>query len=557
MNPWRQHPAIAGLPIPESALPPARSWGEAARLGFVRPQANPRDPIERLTVWSGGPVPDPVRGRGRLVGPGNTADTVYRWLVRQASQRLKDVKAFIRSRGRGPTSAELTYKYTVEPGTVESWAAGAKKRAADLGIRVSQLEVTKPKRFSPRTLNIPKNVIYFASGAKNPGEIEGVARVAETQHGIGLGIDVSTCKSNCLRALDVASRRGVSLFVDSGAFREFQSKRTVSDAEWHARFRGYRALASKFGARTHLVAPDKIGDQPETARRIVTFGRLMPKRAMILLAAQGGRPGDLPRHVFWEDMHDLLVSQGVRPNKIVAALPLKAKGFTTREVTKFAEYFGEEVDRYHLLGMGPLGKSFRKTVGEIWKSSPRAKITCDATTIITGTRGNAWELGANPRVYTYAQDIVRYDVMLEAFQRSWRGGHTMEGWVADAGWGPKTIPDYSDAITEIDGWLPERHRKVLAGELEDLYRRGMGPRLTPASRETLLDSVEDWLFTPMHADDPRGPKWYDDQEVEAWLDVQWTCWLGTYFSPRVKRDALGRAWLAKVDHAVNALAFGS
>jgi hypothetical protein len=293
---------------------------------------------------------------------------------------------------------------------------------------------------------------------------------------------------------------------------------------------------------------------------------------MILLAAQGGR-GQMPRYLFWEELRKILIksNSSVRNNRnrIVAALPLKAEGFGLEEVTAFARYFGEDVKRYHLLGMSPLKKPprgtpkepglslFMKILKVIWEESPGATITCDATTIISGVRGHSWKLGVLPEPYIYAQDIVRFDLMLEAFQKSWRGGHTMEGWISGFGWGQKDVPDYTDWIIEPDEWLPDNYRKVLADWLEDRYKRGFGVKFGKAEHEQLLKSVEDWLYTPIHPDDPQGPKWYDDWEVESWIDDQWVRLLGSYFSARVKRDALEEAWLATVDAAINDLVLSS
>jgi hypothetical protein len=263
-------------------------------------------------------------------------------------------------------------------------------------------------------------------------------------------------------------------------------------------------------------------------------------------------------------MRRLLMSRGVTKKRIVAALPLKAKGFTVKEVTAFAQYFGEDVERYHLLGMSPLSRSFNKVLAEIRKESPKAKITCDATTIITGARGEAWELGINPRVYTYAQDIVRFDIMLEAFQKSYRGFGTMEGWEPGVGWKQVDLPDWTDHVVgEVDGWLPKRLRIVLADKLMERCRKARKggwscPTFGRKEHALLVRSPDDFLASYMYPEDPSTQtKWWSDPEVDWWINDQWVRFLGSYFPARVKRDAIAKAWVATTDSAINALMFNS
>jgi hypothetical protein len=280
--------------------------------------------------------------------------------------------------------------------------------------------------------------------------------------------------------------------------------------------------------------------------------------AWVLVAAQGGRQA---RHEFWEDMRDLLVTQGVPRKKIVAALPLQEKAFTLPEIKAFAKHFKRKVGRYHLLGLGPLSRTFGSVLAAIWKENPRATITCDASTLVIGVRGL---LGVVPRVYTYAQDIVRYELMFEAFQKSYRGEESLETWVRSEGWTEQLVPDYTDNIARI-GWLPPRYRKVLADWLKIRSAKGGPGDFGSESEALLLEWPSDWLQSPMY-DEPGSLKWWEDQEVSAWLDDQWVRFLGSYYTARIKRDALVKAWQAslvhmrelvpEIDQAIDAVAFG-
>jgi hypothetical protein len=559
------HPAIAGLPVPERFLPPAASWARAQRLGLTasdgrhletaRVAANPKGhPAYKTQMkWAGGPTPPRLKSKGAVVGPGDAARTVYLWFVNQASMRLSSIQEHILD--GEPSVAELVYAYSTERGTVQRWIKAIRDKAKEVRKldkisfpeAVASLEVPQPVPFSPRDLRLPMGTIYFVSGAKNPGEIEGVARLAARNPSVGVGIDVSKCNERCMLALELVAERHVPLFVDSGAFSE-KGGEPISDAEWKERLKGYRGLAELFGIRANLVAPDKVGSQRGTKARLLKYGALLRtmahEGAWILVAAQKGK---LPRHKFWDQMRSVLVSKGVPREKIVAAFPLVKSAMSMGEIKDFAEFFGGDVGRYHLLGRGPLKERlFNKTLGAIWAGNDRAVITSDSTTMVSGMRGKAELLGVVPKLYTYAQDIVRYEVMFEAFQRSYRGGETMEGWVNEIGWGEKDLPDYTDHAADVDHWLPKRFRKVLANWLEARHKRWGGTFLTSRQRELLCRSPSEWLTSPMHEGEARGPKWYDDYEVEAWLDDQWTRFLGSYFAARVKRDAMARAYNASL-----------
>ena len=99
-NPWRQHPALAGLPIPDEYLPKPWSWNTAVQLGLVyedgqaqalRAAANPEYLPEYLhKKWKTheGPIPE-LRMGGRITRVGNATQAVYDWLTEQARERAR------------------------------------------------------------------------------------------------------------------------------------------------------------------------------------------------------------------------------------------------------------------------------------------------------------------------------------------------------------------------------------------------------------------------------------------------------------------------------------
>lgn len=516
MNPWRLHPSLAGLPIPESALP--SSWGPR---GSVR--GNP---------WAEGPTPPLVKKRtGPIAVPSDAADAVYQYMVAQAALRHAAILEHVRT--GSPTHESMAFEFNVRVQTVGRWVQHARRK-----IAAGTFRVPSPRSFSPQQMRIPSGTIYFGSGTQqSPGEIEGFARLAERFGGFGVGIEVKKCSGTCMLALDQVAGRGVPLFVDSGAFPEFMcmlrggdpESCEIGDEEWDRRLEQYLRIAKKHRSLAYLVAPDKIGDQVETLRRL---GRkralkLMSKAAKlgawILLVAQGGARS---RHQFWERARGILVKGGVPRGKVVAAFPMNAKATTPLELTEF--FRKVDVGRAHLLGIGPVRVG--PALKAIASSGKRPKISFDSNLITSGAVRNPEFLSVIPRVYTYAQDIVRYEVISKAFQKSYRGGGSMENWISNRGWGRDAVPDYTDNFADLEGWLPVEYRELLWTELS---RWGRKSQWTEADRKLLMSDPNDWLQVNDR---------YMDPVVEGWLDEQWARFLGVYFSARVKRDGVVMAW---------------
>ena len=121
---------------------------------------------------------------------------------------------------------------------------------------------------------------HFASGAKHPGEILGFADLGWPVGASFAGIDrkrkawVRLCTDKCLRALIEAGKKGIPVFLDSGAFSEVDLPRPgeerpprvispITDKGWRDRFRAYDLLAKKLGPLANVVAPDMVGFQEQ------------------------------------------------------------------------------------------------------------------------------------------------------------------------------------------------------------------------------------------------------------------------------------------------------
>ncbi len=512
-NPWRQHPALEGVPVPEGKLPPTRHWHNAQRLGLVFGRAVAANVPSKRTE---GPVPPLVKKkRGGIKAPPDATKAVYQWLVDQARLRLKDVQSHLRT--QLPTLGEIAFKYHVPPSSVERWARDLRAQ--------KEKSPRLPQPFRPQDLYIPRGSIYFGSGAQgSPGEIFGFARLAEQHGGFGVGVQAQDCGPDCLLALSQLAGRGTPVFVDSGAYEEFTKQRPISDADWSGVLGVYDQIAKAYRQDAYLVAPDKIGDQRETARRLAKFmptlvGLAKKRKANLLLVAQGGAT---PRWKFWNAEVAKLRRAGVPASKIVGAMPMQAKAAKIPELVEFVKR-AKGLRMIHLLGIGP-GR-VEAAYDAVKKARPDLRVIFDSVLITRGV-GRGF-LGVEPQIYTYAQDLVRYPVMHEAFQKSFRGSGTMEDWVTERGWSKEAVPDYTDHIyEEASFWLPRAYRRDLADFLQT--QRG---GLSAAQRKLLLSDPGEFFYQ-------RG----EDPALEAWLDDQWARFLGAYYSALVKREGILRAW---------------
>jgi len=525
-------------------LPPPSSYYRALELGFVyddgvgarelaRVAANPSE-FEKVYgrppargPWAAGPTPPLSKAGGRIKPPADATEAVYRWLRNESKVRLEAVKDHLET--GSPSVDRMAFMFSTTVSKVRDWVKTASRILREGG------EISPPplRRFQPKELKLFKGAIYFGSGAEgSPGEIAGSADLARRYKGFGVGVDVSKCRSHReILALELEASNGVPLFVDSGAFGEFTQGTPITDKQWVERLRNYYHLAKLYKTRAYLVAPDKIGNQKETRRRVLKKENLdlikkcAEKGAWILLAAQGSKKKS--RHAFWKKLRDDMVKRGVPKKKIVAALPMKERAMTLEEVQAFVDNV-PGLERIHFLGKGPA------RIGPYLEIAKEAglKTTFDSVLIKSGAvRGF---LGVSMRVYLYAQDIVRYAIMSVAFQKSYRGGESLENWIDNVGWDEELVPEYTDLTELVNDWLPPQYRKLLAAELNRIHK------ITKRQVDLLVKNPYEFLQAPMRGEG--SAPWYEDPVTDSWLDDQWARFLGCYYSAVVKRDAVVKAW---------------
>jgi hypothetical protein len=196
-------------------------------------------------------------------------------------------------------------------------------------------------------------VSFFASGTNRTGEIRGMASVGQD---VGVVAHEIVGRAPAEKELHALAGTDINVFVDSGAFSEVEITKDgiktvdpITPERWQSIFALYDRLAETLGPQAFLVAPDKIGDQDETLRRLETYrGRLAAlaaKGARILVPVQKGA---LSQAQFAAKVEELLAGIAWQP-----ALPCKKSATTPAECAAFVREFTKPGRYVHLLGLGP------------------------------------------------------------------------------------------------------------------------------------------------------------------------------------------------------------
>lgn len=248
---------------------------------------------------------------------------------------------------------------------------------------------------------------HFTSGVNNAGEVRGLALT-----GRSVGITATEIRAGLLEELELYAGGLLEVFVDSGAFSEVrfgpagrEVVRPITAADWSKRLELYVRIARAFRCRAYLVAPDAVGDQAETLRRLERYAdqirKLRELGANVLVPVQRGELGPA---AFRRRAIEILGFAD-----FVIAIPAKKAATSPAELRAFARelYFeGESELRFHLLGLGPASKRYAPMIEAIRDWHTDAVIYSDAGEIrrkVGRTNGP----GGTPRALTAAQDRAR------------------------------------------------------------------------------------------------------------------------------------------------------
>lgn len=251
--------------------------------------------------------------------------------------------------------------------------------------------------------------LYFISGASAPADIRGLTRVS-----VPLGISVPHLSRVALKLLcDRRSMPLIRLFVDSGAFSEVDRTGAVVDpiepAEWIERVAVMYQLAAAFGPpapigdygpRVWIVAPDKVGDQPETLGRLAAHADVM--RACSALGARVVVP--IQRGAMTAAAFDRAACEALGFDTFVRGIPGNKIAMPEHELEAFLR--ARRPSAVHLLGIGPRGDSFGPLTALVRRVLGEVEVTCDSNALAASV-GRTNGRGGGTRPLTGWQDAFR------------------------------------------------------------------------------------------------------------------------------------------------------
>lgn len=260
-------------------------------------------------------------------------------------------------------------------------------------------------------------VIYFVSGASAPADVRGLAHFS-----VPLGVSVSELSKVALRVLlGFAERPLLRVFADSGAFSEVDRMGAVvspiEDAAWVLRVRVMHQIAAAFGPpvpghdfgpRVWIVAPDRVGDQPETLRRLRLHATAM--RACRALGARVVVPiqrGAMPATTF-----DLSCCEALGFDDFTRGIPGNKVAMPAVELEAFLR--ARRPERIHLLGVGPRGDTYEPLTTLVRRVLGDVEMSCDSNAIAANV-GKTNGAGRGPRRLTRWQDAMRRGAAGEMF----------------------------------------------------------------------------------------------------------------------------------------------
>lgn len=239
--------------------------------------------------------------------------------------------------------------------------------------------------------------LHFASGSSALGDLRGFARILYP-----LGVSIPDLSPTTLDELLDLDHLPLPIFVDTGAFseREFgpDGPRTVApitDPAWVERSRVMHRIAVRFGRRAYLVAPDCVGDQGETLRRLELFADVL--RACRALGARIVLPiqrGELAPEVF-----DARCAAVLGFDDAIRAIPGNKRATPAAEVRSLVRAVRPRA--VHLLGIGPRGARFLELDETIRTFVPDIELSCDSNLLAAHLGRSNGRVGG-PRALTRA-----------------------------------------------------------------------------------------------------------------------------------------------------------
>lgn len=241
--------------------------------------------------------------------------------------------------------------------------------------------------------------LYFVSGASAMSDLRGLLRLS-----VPLGISIQELSAPALEVLfEHACLPFVRIFVDSGAFSEVDRTGRVvdpiTDEEWTRRVAVMLRVALAFGTRATIVAPDCVGNQAETLRRLrrhaVAMRAARAAGARIVVPIQRGDQAPAS--------FAAAAAEAIGFDDFVAGIPGNKIAMPTSELEAFLR--ARRPRAIHLLGMGPKNARFQKLVDVVRRLAPGADLSCDSQAF-TAQSGRTNGEDGGPRALTSWQDAM-------------------------------------------------------------------------------------------------------------------------------------------------------
>jgi hypothetical protein len=412
-----------------------------------------------------------------------------------------------------------------------------------------------------RMLATPRAPTYFASGSNHPGEIRGFR-----ERGQHVGVAAPECKGACERELALYRGTGLQVFVDSGAFSEvtlnalntnkrrtsgkkkgtlprpdlpedatwwtfpdkppwtFVVTKPMTEADWNRALSLYERLAALLGPQLHVVAPDQVGDQEETLRRLARYRDrihgIQRMGARVIVPLQGGKMS--------LDAFDDRVQEVLGGADYTVGFPSKKAATSTEAIASFLSR--RQPARVHLLGLGPKSDRHAEVLAAIRSTSPNTAIYLDSVLIRAhvGRQESVKRRPGDPahgiqpggRAFTRAADLVAEQM---AAHEKWGETDVEVSREGDIGGF-----SYDEAMLDLTGWLSKTQLRKIAEEAG----------LTDAQRTRFVRDPDSFL----QAESPHGDPWYMHPDVERALDAAWGRYWKRGTVAEKKRRALVEAY---------------
>ncbi len=250
--------------------------------------------------------------------------------------------------------------------------------------------------------NPPKalTVTHFASGASAVGDMRGFARLLYP-----FGVATSDLGQRALEELANMAHLPIQVFVDSGAFSEVETGKEgwrvcapIGEGEWARRIGLAYAIASMFGHRALVVAPDQVGNQHETLARLARYVDVV--RAIRAIGARVVVPiqiGSMSAIEF-----DLAASAALGFADFVRGIPGNKAAMATSDVRALVR--AARPSAVHLLGVGLHNSRLVELMDACRDGDPNLAISCDSN-LIAAHVGRTNGRGGQPRAMTAAEAI--------------------------------------------------------------------------------------------------------------------------------------------------------